>query len=51
MAFPRGLAIAEVTWTQPENKNYDNFVKRLKHHMKRFDAMGINYAKHDIELL
>lgn len=30
MAFPRLLAIAEVAWSQPENKNRELFISRLK---------------------
>ena len=46
-AFPRGCAIAEVGWTDPDKKNYSNFIRRLKTHLARFDAMKINYRKLD----
>ncbi len=40
--YPRLAAIAEVGWTQPENKEWANFYKRLtKHHFERMYQMGI----------
>ncbi|MEY8848722.1 beta-N-acetylhexosaminidase [Psychroserpens sp. XS_ASV72] len=51
MAFPRMLALSEVIWTQPNHKDYNDFVLRLEHFNKRLDALNINYANHlyDIE--
>ncbi|MDO1502402.1 family 20 glycosylhydrolase [Winogradskyella maritima] len=46
MAFPRMLAMAEVNWTTPDNKNYADFVKRLEYFHKRLDILDINYANH-----
>lgn len=46
MALPRLSALAEVLWTKPENKNYPNFITRLKQNSKLLDAMNVNYAKH-----
>ncbi len=46
MSMPRMAAISEVLWTLPENKNYNNFVQRLKIHSKLLDKMNVNYAKH-----
>ena len=50
MAFPRILAMSEVVWTNPENKNYDNFVNRVEYFNKRIDALDINYANHLYEV-
>ena len=50
MAFPRAIALAEVVWSSPENKNYDDFVKRLDIFNKRLDAMDVNYANHLYEI-
>lgn len=50
MVFPRILAMSEVNWTQPENKNYEDFVSRVEHFMKRLDALDINYANHLYEI-
>ncbi|GHT10369.1 hypothetical protein AGMMS4956_01600 [Bacteroidia bacterium] len=43
MAFPRAAAIAEVGWTQKEQKNFDNFKLRLQQIAAHYDAMGIQY--------
>ncbi|MBU1114925.1 MAG: family 20 glycosylhydrolase, partial [Bacteroidetes bacterium] len=43
MVFPRISAIAEVVWTNIKNKDYNNFLERMKLQNKRFDAMNINY--------
>ncbi|MHA1394905.1 MAG: beta-N-acetylhexosaminidase [Promethearchaeota archaeon] len=44
-AFPRLLAGAEVAWTMLKNKNFDDFIQRLKSFIKRLDYLKINYAK------
>lgn len=46
MAVPRMIALSEVLWTAPENKNFTNFLERLKQHQKTLDILQINYAKH-----
>jgi hexosaminidase len=46
MAMPRMAALSEVLWTNPENKNFDNFKVRLKTHQLLLDKLKINYAKH-----
>lgn len=43
MAFPRALALAEKAWTPRDKQQWDDFLPRLQHHLKRLDAMGINY--------
>jgi hexosaminidase len=43
MVFPRGIAVAEVGWTTKENKNFEDFTKRLEAHKKRLDYLGVNY--------
>jgi len=35
--FPRMLALAEVAWTELENKNYKDFTERWKCISKLFD--------------
>ncbi|WP_296635693.1 family 20 glycosylhydrolase [Polaribacter sp.] len=52
--FPRLLALAEVGWSQPENRDFSEFMGRLgSHHLKRLDAQGIGYriprAKYALE--
>jgi len=43
MAFPRMLAIAESVWSTPENKNFDDFQRRLISQFARLDARQVNY--------
>ena len=43
MVFPRALALAEKAWTPRSEQNWDDFLPRLKAHLKRLDAMGIQY--------
>lgn len=45
MAFPRALAIAELTWTPKVRKNYEDFSARLARHFPRLDNYGIHYSK------
>lgn len=45
MAYPRAIALAEVNWSQVENRDYNSFLHRLKKHYLRFDKLGINYAR------
>jgi hexosaminidase len=47
MAFPRACALSEVAWTQPERKQWPAFRARLETHLKRLDALGVNYRKLD----
>ncbi len=43
LLYPRMLAMAELTWTQKENKDYTSFVQRLDNQLRRLDAHHINY--------
>lgn len=45
MAFPRAVALAEIGWLPAGPRNFEDFAARLKNHLKRFDRLGINYAK------
>lgn len=39
MLYPRMFALAEIAWTEPKNKNYNNFVlERIPHHLEKLDA-------------
>lgn len=46
MAVPRLIALSEVLWTQPEYKNFNNFILRLNKNSAILDKMNVNYAKH-----
>jgi hexosaminidase len=38
-------ALAEVAWTEPAKKDWENFKWRMEDQYERYDAKGINYAK------
>ena len=46
MLLPRLDALSEVQWTQPENKNWVNFLDRLQHNIQVYDLKEYNYGKH-----
>ncbi len=43
MVYPRMSALAEITWTPKEKKNFANFEDRLKTQLIRYDKKNINY--------
>ncbi len=43
MAFPRMLALAEVAWSAPENKNFADFTKRMSANFLLLDKQNVNY--------
>jgi hexosaminidase len=45
MTLPRLCAFAEVAWTPPGLRNYDDFMRRLQCHAKRLDRLGVNYRR------
>ncbi|WP_299823739.1 glycoside hydrolase family 20 protein [uncultured Pontibacter sp.] len=45
MVMPRMAALSEVLWTPAGKKEWDSFKNRMQQQYKRYDAMGINYAK------
>lgn len=42
MAFPRACALAEAVWSTPE-RDYDEFLSRLRVHLTRLDAKDVKY--------
>jgi hexosaminidase len=46
MLMPRVAALAEVQWTQPSKKNYEDFLTRLPKLLAIYDVQDYNYAKH-----
>ncbi|GAA3577925.1 beta-N-acetylhexosaminidase [Snuella lapsa] len=44
MTFPRLYAVAETGWTAYENKNWDDFTRRLTTQFKRLDVQKVRYA-------
>lgn len=47
MAYPRALALAEVAWSQGNNKDYDNFLVRVDNHKERLQAQGVYCAAYE----
>ncbi len=45
MAFPREAALAEVLWTPRQRKDFADFSARLGVHLRRLDALDVNYRK------
>jgi hexosaminidase len=45
MLYPRSCALAEVGWSPQASRSYKDFVRRLEIHLRRLDAMGVNYRK------
>jgi len=43
MAWPRLAALSEVVWSQKEAKDFKGFESRLKTHLRRLNAIGVNY--------
>lgn len=41
--YPRILALSEIAWTNVENKDYDDFERRINNAYVRLDGHGINY--------
>jgi hexosaminidase len=45
MIFPRLCALAEVTWSAKDSRNYADFTRRLRAQFERLDQLGVNYRK------
>jgi len=45
MTYPRACALAEVTWTDPKLKRWEDFSSRLDTHLQRLKVQGVNYRK------
>lgn len=41
--YPRACAHAEVAWSAPEDRSWAEFEPRLRAHLERLDALGVNY--------
>lgn len=49
MVLPRMTALSEVVWSSKDSRDWNDFQKRLKHLVKIYDAMSLNYAKHSLD--
>ncbi len=45
MVFPRACALSEVLWTPATKRSWGDFARRVKHHFKVLEVLGVNYAK------
>jgi len=43
MAYPRACALSEAAWSPHEGKDWKSFTTRLAAHLKRLDALKVNY--------
>ena len=43
MFFPRAFAIAEIAWSQPQNKDFPAFCTAVDRACQELDARGVNY--------
>lgn len=43
--MPRIAALAEIQWSKPENKDIQDFLRRLKHQIDIYKLYGYNYKK------
>jgi hexosaminidase len=45
MSFPRQLGVAELGWSTPENRRWEDYRSRLQYHGERMEFLGINYYR------
>jgi hexosaminidase len=45
--FPRAIALAEVVWSPASDRNYNEFLDRLKAHLRRLDVLNVHYRRLD----
>lgn len=49
-AFPRLLALADVAWTNPAERDWEHFKLRLQQHYKLLQAFHVNYYPPSVEV-
>jgi hexosaminidase len=49
MLFPRACALAEVTWSAQNERDWDDFMRRLQVHVQRLSELNINYRHAAVE--
>ncbi|MCB9460376.1 MAG: beta-N-acetylhexosaminidase [Anaerolineaceae bacterium] len=47
MTYPRAIALAEVMWSYPEERDYVDFRTRINNHFSRLAKLGVNYCELD----
>ena len=48
--FPRLLAMSEVLWSYPKERNYEEFYDRVQHHYPILKNKGVNYGAENISV-
>lgn len=46
-AFPRAIALAEVTWSKAASRDFNGFRRRLEEHLRRLDRLQVRYRPLD----
>jgi hexosaminidase len=49
MTFPRLCALAEVTWSAKDSRDWNDFMRRLQVQVRRLDELNINYRHAAVE--
>ena len=45
MTWPRGLAVAETSWSPKEKKDWNNFSNKVEGQFEKLDAANVKFAK------
>jgi hexosaminidase len=45
MAYPRAIALAEIAWSRPEDRDLGHFLARLDRESAWLDGMGVAYSR------
>jgi hexosaminidase len=45
MTWPRGMAVAETSWSPAEKKNWNSFAKKVESQFEKLDAADVIYAR------
>lgn len=50
MVFPRIMAMSEIAWSSPNERDFKEFAERVEYFNQRLDLFGVNYANHLYEI-
>lgn len=45
LTFPRLVAIAEIAWTDPKNRSWEDFSRRILRHEQIWEKQGVNFYR------
>jgi hexosaminidase len=45
MTWPRGMAVAETSWSPADKKDWKTFSQKVEAHFEKLEAADVNYAK------